>query len=84
MSAREPRIDARIAEAAPFARPILEHVRKVVHDACPDVGETMKRGSPGFVCAGGVLRGMAAFKQHASSGFRKHARMAGEQPQRHW
>lgn len=81
MSAYDPRIDAYIAKAAPFAQPVLEHVRKVVHDVCPDVEETLKWGMPSFVYAGGLLRGMAAFKQHASFGFWKHALVVGEQPQ---
>ena len=81
MSAYDPRIDAYIAKAAPFAQTILGHVRKVVHEACPDVEETLKWGSPSFVYAGGLLCGMAAFKQHASFGFWKHALVVGVQPQ---
>jgi uncharacterized protein YdeI (YjbR/CyaY-like superfamily) len=80
--ARDPRIDAYIERAAPFARPILEHVRALVHEACPDVEETIKWGMPTFVHAGGILCGMAAFKQHASFGFWKHALVVGDtQPQ---
>ena len=80
--ARDPRIDAYIERAAPFAQPILEHVRALVHEACPDVEETIKWGMPTFVHAGGILCGMAAFKQHASFGFWKHALVVGDaQPQ---
>ena len=75
---RDPRIDAYIATAAPFARPILEHARALVHEACPGVEETIKWGMPTFVHAGGILCGMAAFKQHASFGFWKHALVVGE------
>lgn len=78
MGMRDPRIDAYIAKAAPFAQPILEHVREVVHEACPDVEETMKWSMPTFVYAGGILAGMAAFKQHASFGYWKHALVVGE------
>lgn len=77
MGGRDPRIDAYIAAAAPFARPILEHVREAVHAACPQVEETMKWSSPSFVHAGGILAGMAAFKRHASFGFWKHALVMG-------
>ena len=76
--ARDPRIDAYIERAAPFAQPILRHVRALVHEACPTVGETIKWGMPTFVHAGAILCGMAAFKQHASFGFWKHALVVGE------
>lgn len=78
MNHRDPRVDAYIAKAAPFAQPILEHVRAVVHEACPDVEETIKWGMPSFVYGGGILCGMAAFKAHASFGFWKHALVVGE------
>lgn len=76
--ARDPRIDAYIERAAPFAQPILTQVRELVHEACPQVEETIKWGMPTFVHAGGILCGMAAFKQHASFGFWKHALVVGE------
>ena len=75
---RDPRIDAYIEGAAPFAQPILSHVRELVHEACPQVEETVKWGMPTFVHAGGILCGMAAFKQHASFGYWKHALVVGE------
>ena len=76
--ARDPRIDAYIERAAPFAQPILRHVRELVHAACPGVEESIKWGMPSFSHAGGILCGMAAFKQHASFGFWKHALVVGE------
>lgn len=66
----DPRIDAYIAAAAPFARPILTHIRAVVHEACPDVEETIKWGMPMFTHHG-ILCFMAAFKQHVGLGFWK-------------
>ena len=75
---RDPRIDAYIERAAPFAQPILRHVRALVHEACPTVEETIKWGMPTFVHAGAILCGTAAFKQHASFGFWKHALVVGE------
>jgi hypothetical protein len=78
MSHRDPRVDAYIARAAPFARPILEHARAIVHEACPDAEETIKWGMPSFTYGGGILCGMAAFKAHASFGFWKHALVVGE------
>jgi uncharacterized protein YdeI (YjbR/CyaY-like superfamily) len=78
MPGHDPRVDAYIAAAAEFARPILEEIRKRVHAACPQVEETIKWGMPNFVHAGGILCGMAAFKQHASFGYWKHALVMGE------
>ncbi len=46
MGMRDPRVDAYIERAEPFARPILEHLRAVVHAGCPDVEETMKWNFP--------------------------------------
>ncbi|MBW8808605.1 MAG: YdeI/OmpD-associated family protein [Lysobacter sp.] len=69
MSQTDPRIDAYIAQAAPFAQPILEHLRAVIHAACPQVEETIKWGMPSFVYGGKILCGMGAFKQHATFGF---------------
>jgi len=74
----DPRVDAYIADAPEFARPILERARAVVHEACPQVEETMKWGMPTFMHAGTILAGMAAFKQHATFGFWKHALVMGE------
>lgn len=75
---RDPRVDAYIARQADFARPILEHVRAAVHEACPAVEETIKWGMPSFVHEGRILAGMAAFKHHASFGYWQHARVMGE------
>ncbi|SDQ62134.1 Uncharacterized conserved protein YdeI, YjbR/CyaY-like superfamily, DUF1801 family [Pseudoxanthomonas sp. CF385] len=72
MPTTDPRIDAYIAKAADFAQPILMHARAVVHDACPQVEETVKWGMPTFQYGGRILCGMAAFKQHASFGFWQH------------
>ena len=44
----DPRIDAYIAKAAPFAQPILKHLRKIVHAGCPEVEETKKWSLPHF------------------------------------
>ena len=70
MATKDKRIDAYIAKSAPFARPILVHLRAVVHAACPDVEETVKWSMPAFDYKG-ALCSMAAFKQHATFGFWK-------------
>ena len=70
MGKRDPRIDAYIAAAAPFAKPILTHVRSVVHEACPEVEEAMKWSFPNFLYKG-MFCSMAAFKEHCSFRFWK-------------
>lgn len=71
MSKKDPRVDAYINKAAPFAQPILKHLRKIVHAGCPDVEETIKWSFPHFDYKG-IMCGMAAFKQHCVFGFWKH------------
>ena len=77
MGTRDPRFDAYIAAAPPFAQPILSHLREVVHAACPEVREEMKWSSPHFTWRG-MLAHMAAFKQHCAFGFWKGALVIGE------
>jgi uncharacterized protein YdeI (YjbR/CyaY-like superfamily) len=79
MGTRDPRIDAYIDRSADFARPILTHLREVVHAACPDVEETMKWSMPHFMY-NGMLCGMASFKQHCTFGFWKGALVVGQGP----
>ena len=76
MARKDPRIDAYIAKSADFAKPILKHLRKVVHAGCPDVQETMKWSMPHFDYKG-VMCGMAAFKQHCAFGFWKESLVFG-------
>ena len=66
---RDPRFDARIAEAASFARPILRHLRKLVHEACPAAEESIKWGHLAFTLNGRLLCGIGAFKAHCTFGF---------------
>ena len=74
MGSKDPRIDAYIANAAPFAQPILGHLRTVIHAACPAVVETIKWGLPYFEYKGALCT-MAAFKAHCAFGF-WHSEMA--------
>jgi uncharacterized protein YdhG (YjbR/CyaY superfamily) len=64
---REPRIDAYIAKAQPFARPILEKVRERAHAAIPDVEEAIKWGMPAYLIDGKLVLITAAFKAHPHS-----------------
>ena len=68
MGKKDPRVDAYIENSAAFAKPILKHLRKLVHAGCPDVEETTKWGAP-FFMYNGILCMMAAFKAHCTFGF---------------
>jgi uncharacterized protein YdeI (YjbR/CyaY-like superfamily) len=76
MPKRTPEVDAYIAAAAPFARPILRHLRRIVHTGCPAVEETIKWGMPFFEYKGNLAH-MAAFKEHCAFGFWKRALLFG-------
>jgi uncharacterized protein YdeI (YjbR/CyaY-like superfamily) len=75
MGKYDPRVDAYIAKAEPFAQPILSHLRALVHKACPAVEETIKWGFPVFEYKG-MLCNMASFKKHCVFGFWKAALMS--------
>ncbi len=62
----DPRVDAYIAKAAPFAQPILAHLRALVHRTVPGLDETLKWSVPHFTYRGKNLAGFAAFKAHAA------------------
>lgn len=67
-------VDDYIAKSEDFAKPILEKLRKVVHDACPDVEEKMRWSFPHFDHKGMMLS-MAAFKNHCAFTFAKQSIM---------
>ena len=71
MANKDPAVDAYIAKAAPFAQPILKHLRKLVHAGCRGAEERMKWGMPFFIYKGDNLAHMAAFKAHCAFGFWK-------------
>ncbi|MFL5481064.1 MAG: YdeI/OmpD-associated family protein [Gemmatimonadaceae bacterium] len=77
MGQRDPRVDAYIAKSAEFARPILDHVREIIHDAIPEVEEDIKWGAP-FFNHQGVICGIAAFKQHCAINMWKASLILGE------
>ncbi|MGD9631065.1 MAG: YdeI family protein [Pyrinomonadaceae bacterium] len=74
MPKTDPRIDAYIEKSADFARPVLVHLRNLIHGACPDVAETLKWSMPSFEYKG-ILCGFAAFKAHCTFGFWKQSLM---------
>jgi uncharacterized protein YdeI (YjbR/CyaY-like superfamily) len=80
MTLPDPRIDSYINKAAPFAQPILRHIRRMVHKACPEVEETVKWGFPHFDYKG-VMISMAAFKSHCTLNFWKARLIQGIAPE---
>ena len=79
MGKKDPRIDDYIANAQPFARPILKHLRKLVHQGCPDAEETIKWGFPHFDHHG-IMASMAALNRavfSTRSAFRSLLRRRG-------
>jgi uncharacterized protein YdeI (YjbR/CyaY-like superfamily) len=64
-----PKVDAYLDTAKPFAIPILTHLRKLIHKGCPEVQETIKWSRPFFEYRGAILCNISAFKEHCSFGF---------------
>jgi len=75
--ARDHRVGTYINDAQPFAQPILEHLRDLVHEICPDVEEDIKWSMPFFLYKGSPICSMAAFKQHCSFGFWRYKDLVG-------
>jgi len=72
-------IDSYINKSAEFSRPVLNHLRELVHKACPEVEEKMKWSFPHFDYKGEMMCSMAAFKQHCAFGFWKASLMKNSQ-----
>jgi uncharacterized protein YdeI (YjbR/CyaY-like superfamily) len=74
---RDPRIDAYIAKAQPFARPILEHVRERVHAVVSGVEEAIKWSMPAYTIDGKIVLITAAFKAHVALNFWRGQELRG-------
>jgi uncharacterized protein YdeI (YjbR/CyaY-like superfamily) len=72
---KDKRIDQYIEASPEFAKPVLHHLRTLVHQACPEVEEKIKWGFPHFDYKG-VYTSMAAFKVHCAFNFWKVKLMA--------
>ena len=70
MGKKDPRIDAYINKSQDFAKPILNHLRELIHKGCPEVEETIKWSFPHFDYKG-IFCAMASFKSHCTLGFWK-------------
>ncbi len=75
----DPRVDAYIAKAAPFAQPILTRLRAVVHKALPEAEEGIKWGMPHFMVLGTNVAGMSAFKAHCAFVIHGDGRQGGDE-----
>jgi uncharacterized protein YdeI (YjbR/CyaY-like superfamily) len=75
----DPRVDAYIGKAQPFAQPVLEHVRDRVRAVLPDVEETVKWSMPAFTVGGKIVLITAAFKAHVALNFWRGQELRGEQ-----
>jgi uncharacterized protein YdeI (YjbR/CyaY-like superfamily) len=71
MGKRDERVTAYIKKQREFARPILAHLREMIHAGCPDVVENIKWSAPAFDHKGPLV-GIAGFKEHVVLGFWKH------------
>lgn len=80
MMKTDARVDLYIENTQDFAKPILEHLRTLIHDSCPDCEETIKWGFPHFMYQGKILCAMSAFKAHAAFGFWLENEMQTMQP----
>jgi uncharacterized protein YdeI (YjbR/CyaY-like superfamily) len=70
METFDKRVDAYIEKSADFAKPILNHLRQLIHNAAPEITETIKWSFPHFDYKGTVCS-MASFQQHCAFGFWK-------------
>lgn len=75
MQSNNKTIDAYIDKSQDFAKPILRHLRSLVHKACPMTEEKMKWSFPHFDYKGEMMCSMASFKQHCAFGFWKASLM---------
>ncbi|HSC88271.1 MAG TPA: DUF1801 domain-containing protein [Polyangiaceae bacterium] len=64
----DPRVDAYLAKSQPFARHILQEIRKRVAKAHASIEETIKWNVPFFLLDGRILASAAAFKRHVKVG----------------
>lgn len=80
MPKRDPRVTEYIKDCAPFARPILKHLRKVIHESSAGLEEAIKWGMPSFVYQGKIVCGIAGFKAHCALWFWQGKTVVGKKP----
>lgn len=75
MEKHSPKADDYIEKSQDFAKPILNYLREVVHETCPDAEEAIKWKFPTFMYKGKILCSIVSFKQYCSMGFWLHQEM---------
>ena len=75
MATLNPAVDAYIENAQEFAKPILTHLRKLIHQACPDVVEAIKWSLPHFDYNNDFMFVMSSHKAHCTFTFLKGEEM---------
>lgn len=78
MASSDPRVDAYIEKSADFAKPILTHIREIVHSGAPSAEEAIKWGFPHFMYGGKILCSMAGFNEHCAIHFWKGDLVLGQ------
>lgn len=68
-------VDNYIADCAPFAQPILSHLRELIHEAIPEIEEQIKWRMPSFEVDGKIVCSIAGFKKHCVLRFFKGIHM---------
>ena len=66
MSKFNPQFDEYIEKTADFAKPIMEYLRQIIHETCPEVEEIIKWGIPHFDYKGDMMCILAGYKNHCS------------------
>lgn len=66
MASFDSKVDAYIEKSEDFAKPILEYLRRLIHETCPEVEEVIKWGIPHFDYKGDMMCIVAAYKKHCS------------------
>jgi hypothetical protein len=80
MARRDPRVTAYIRNRAPFARPLLRQLRTRIHQAHPQLTETLKWGMPSFLFDDKIVCGIAGFKAHCALWFWEGREIVGAKP----
>jgi hypothetical protein len=82
MPKRDPRVTEYIQQRAPFARPILRHLRKAIHNGAPGLEEAIKWGMPSFLHRGKIVCGFAGFKAHCALWFWNGKTVVGQKSEK--
>ncbi|MDR2234585.1 MAG: YdeI/OmpD-associated family protein [Chryseobacterium sp.] len=68
-------VDEYIEKSPDFAKPVLNYLREIIHEACPEAEEAIKWKFPAFMYKGKILCSITAFKHYCSLGFWLHQEM---------